>query len=233
MTDTKASCHCENCGWKGLQEQTRTIAHLLSRVQPGELMPAGECPRCASLVHLAELPVQTLAAAASAMRQLGWVAVPNEMPHPLGFDVAHKSHPVFVRVTPCASGVKGPSWLRFTLGKEFIDRVSMLGTIADQAGLHTVTDYQSAEWEYDGSVLIMQTLLVTPQSCLWEAYIAGKNCRVESDPVDFHDLNSAAASTEDGEPIFIGITDHAIKEDCLESLEVFEQAAKMAAVAEA
>jgi hypothetical protein len=225
MTDTKASCRCASCGWQGLQDATKPISHLLSRVQAGEMMPAGECPRCAGLVQLTDLPPQTLSAAASAMRQRGWIAISNEAPHPMGVTFERKSHPVFVGVTTYQGDVKGPAWLRFTLDKEFIDRLSMLANMVQQGGLHTITDYSTPEWEYDGNVLIMQTMLVTTEAFLWQAYIAGKNGRVESDPVDFHELSCAAAQTQDGEPIFMGMIDPATKLTCLDSLELFEQAA--------
>lgn len=225
MTDTKAACSCHNCGWKGLQDGTRTIAHLLSRVQAGELMPAGECPRCAGLVHLTDLPLQTLSSAAAAMRQRGWVAIPNGVPHPVRLNIERKRHSVFVKVHVCQSGVQGPSWLRFTLDKEFIDRLSMLATMVTQAGLYAATDYNAPEWEYDGSVLIMQTMIVDTQAFLWQAYISGSQCRVETDAIDFNELNCAAALAKDGEPIFLGITDPAAKQTCLDSLELFEQAA--------
>ena len=39
---------CQDCGWKGTVRQTEPIAprYLPERVLPGDVMPAGECPKC-------------------------------------------------------------------------------------------------------------------------------------------------------------------------------------------
>jgi hypothetical protein len=46
-------CRCANCDWEGPMSQTRPIRRLGERVEPGEEMPAGECPQCGALAHLA------------------------------------------------------------------------------------------------------------------------------------------------------------------------------------
>ena len=43
MTPT-ATCQC--CGWQGPVEQCGPLRNAWERVQPGEVMPAGECPEC-------------------------------------------------------------------------------------------------------------------------------------------------------------------------------------------
>ena len=35
---------CQDCGWQGPVEQTKELRNVWDRVQPGEVMPAGECP---------------------------------------------------------------------------------------------------------------------------------------------------------------------------------------------
>jgi hypothetical protein len=47
-------CYCQDCGWKGKQEQTEPIAHIFERVAPGEPMPAGQCPECGALCQIKE-----------------------------------------------------------------------------------------------------------------------------------------------------------------------------------
>ena len=42
---------CENCGKSWKQERLNLVAHLLDRVMPGEIMPAGQCPDCEALCH--------------------------------------------------------------------------------------------------------------------------------------------------------------------------------------
>ena len=39
-------CRCENCNWTGDIEETNPVDDFWERVQPGEIMPAGECPKC-------------------------------------------------------------------------------------------------------------------------------------------------------------------------------------------
>ena len=35
---------CQDCGWQGPVEQTKELRNVWDRVQPGDVMPAGECP---------------------------------------------------------------------------------------------------------------------------------------------------------------------------------------------
>lgn len=46
-------CECQICGWIGTADQTLPIHRFWERVQPGEVMPVGECPKenCGALVH--------------------------------------------------------------------------------------------------------------------------------------------------------------------------------------
>ena len=43
---------CQNCEWRGQESECDEIADFWSRVEPGEIMPAGECPACGALCHL-------------------------------------------------------------------------------------------------------------------------------------------------------------------------------------
>lgn len=45
---------CQNCEWKGREDQTYAIRHYSQRVDPGEAEPAGECPECGALAHFVE-----------------------------------------------------------------------------------------------------------------------------------------------------------------------------------
>jgi hypothetical protein len=52
---------CEDCGWQGTEEEAGYLGgidDLLDRITPGYEVPAGECPECYSLVHLAFGPWQ-------------------------------------------------------------------------------------------------------------------------------------------------------------------------------
>lgn len=48
----EAECQC--CDWKGGEEELGTIKHFWERVEPGEVVPAGECPACGALAHRVE-----------------------------------------------------------------------------------------------------------------------------------------------------------------------------------
>lgn len=45
-------CQCQNCDWQGSVDKAEPIHDFWSRVAPGEIMPAGDCPECGALVHL-------------------------------------------------------------------------------------------------------------------------------------------------------------------------------------
>ena len=47
-----SSCHCQNCDWKGEDRQTEDIQDFWERVDPGEIMPCGQCPVCHALCQL-------------------------------------------------------------------------------------------------------------------------------------------------------------------------------------
>ena len=55
---------CQNCGWHGTESDASEegISDIFERVSPGEPMPAGECPKCGSLVHLTSEPAADLPA---------------------------------------------------------------------------------------------------------------------------------------------------------------------------
>jgi hypothetical protein len=40
---------CQDCDWRGPDEDLREIKDLHQRVEPGEPMPSGECPACGAL----------------------------------------------------------------------------------------------------------------------------------------------------------------------------------------
>tara|TARA_B100000929_G_scaffold214052_1_gene171014 strand:+ start:8673 stop:10298 length:1626 start_codon:yes stop_codon:yes gene_type:complete len=43
---------CANCEWIGDEDECRPIEHISERVMPGEIMPAGECPKCGAVAHI-------------------------------------------------------------------------------------------------------------------------------------------------------------------------------------
>ena len=45
---------CQDCGWHGPVEETKELRNVWDRVQPGDAMPAGECPEegCAGAAML-------------------------------------------------------------------------------------------------------------------------------------------------------------------------------------
>ena len=49
---------CTDCDWEGNVDQVRPyeIDAFFDRVEPGEIMPAGECPKCGFLVYLGKEP---------------------------------------------------------------------------------------------------------------------------------------------------------------------------------
>ena len=57
MTCTQTAT-CQSCGWHGPVEHTKELRDVLARVQPGDVMPAGECPQegCHSAAMLDERP---------------------------------------------------------------------------------------------------------------------------------------------------------------------------------
>ncbi len=52
MSDTKAKCGNGECDWTGDINDVTDIRDFWDRVQPGEEMPAGECPKCGWLAYV-------------------------------------------------------------------------------------------------------------------------------------------------------------------------------------
>lgn len=52
--DTKVQC--QNCDWHGTASQLSDIDDIEQRISPGEVVPAGQCPKCDALAHLASNP---------------------------------------------------------------------------------------------------------------------------------------------------------------------------------
>lgn len=55
------TCSCDNCDWKGAEEQTRTLVQihrLGERIEAGGVVPVGECPECGAFAYLDEPPAQ-------------------------------------------------------------------------------------------------------------------------------------------------------------------------------
>jgi hypothetical protein len=50
-----AFCECQNCDGIFLEDSLALIEDLHERVEPGEPMPAGQCPMCGSLCHRMEV----------------------------------------------------------------------------------------------------------------------------------------------------------------------------------
>lgn len=49
--------NCEDCDWKGVIGQMGLIQDVEDRVAVGELMAAGQCPECGSLIGVADADV--------------------------------------------------------------------------------------------------------------------------------------------------------------------------------
>ena len=45
---------CQYCGWNGPADQCGPLKNAWERVQPGDPMPAGECPKCSASALLDE-----------------------------------------------------------------------------------------------------------------------------------------------------------------------------------
>ena len=45
---------CQSCGWNGPAHQCGPLNNAWERVQPGDVMPAGECPVCSASAMLEE-----------------------------------------------------------------------------------------------------------------------------------------------------------------------------------
>jgi hypothetical protein len=42
-------CRCQDCQWKGDEADCDAIEDIFERVDPGEPMPSGQCPKCGAL----------------------------------------------------------------------------------------------------------------------------------------------------------------------------------------
>lgn len=47
---------CGDCQWTGKGEDLAVMLEFEGRVSAGEIVPAGECPKCGALAHLAKRP---------------------------------------------------------------------------------------------------------------------------------------------------------------------------------
>ena len=45
-------CSCANCAWRGTEDQTQEVRDFWSRIEPGDTMPAGDCPECGCFAFL-------------------------------------------------------------------------------------------------------------------------------------------------------------------------------------
>lgn len=45
-------CTCEDCGWRGPAEDLDWISDPSYRLDPGGVVPAGQCPECGALAYL-------------------------------------------------------------------------------------------------------------------------------------------------------------------------------------
>ena len=57
-------CKCDNCLWTGTEEELGTplkdCKDLGQRLDPGSVVPAGECPDCGCLAYLTKQPAVSL-----------------------------------------------------------------------------------------------------------------------------------------------------------------------------
>ncbi|AXK44051.1 hypothetical protein [Erythrobacter aureus] len=51
MSDQNKPVECQNCDWKGTEDQVEELQDVSERVGPGETMPVGECPKCGAVAH--------------------------------------------------------------------------------------------------------------------------------------------------------------------------------------
>ena len=57
MTDDNSRpVRCQNCDWTGTEDQTNELRDFWSRIEPGDVMPAGDCPACGSAAMLENEP---------------------------------------------------------------------------------------------------------------------------------------------------------------------------------
>ncbi len=52
----KRKCYCNNCEWTGIASKTmQPVRDVHDRLEPGEEIPIGECPKCSALCYLKKL----------------------------------------------------------------------------------------------------------------------------------------------------------------------------------
>jgi hypothetical protein len=47
--------YCQNCPWTGHMADVQPMEDMAARIAPGEIVPAGECPKCGALCQLVPL----------------------------------------------------------------------------------------------------------------------------------------------------------------------------------
>jgi hypothetical protein len=62
---------CQNCEWTGDDSETKNIEDVFDRVEPGEIMPYGECPECGALCHGPSKTVDALEEFVDCIEQTG------------------------------------------------------------------------------------------------------------------------------------------------------------------
>lgn len=50
--DDTAPCHCYNCDWSGNADKVASIHCIGDRLDPGSVVPVGECPDCGNLAYI-------------------------------------------------------------------------------------------------------------------------------------------------------------------------------------
>ena len=65
---------CQNCEWAGGENECDEMRDVWSRVEPGDVMPAGDCPKCGAA---AMLQVET---AVAALADDPWTKTTDELP---------------------------------------------------------------------------------------------------------------------------------------------------------
>ena len=47
---------CDNCGWEGVGSELDMVTDIEERIDPGGVVPAGQCPECSALAYLVDPP---------------------------------------------------------------------------------------------------------------------------------------------------------------------------------
>lgn len=51
-------CHCDDCGWKGAEDQLEELEDATLRVAAGEFMALGQCPKCEALISATDKSIE-------------------------------------------------------------------------------------------------------------------------------------------------------------------------------